>query len=81
MSYDVTMPYIPVDSLSDVVYRLVVDQYDPPPDYQLGFWAIFPLHILNTTRPVCHQTACVSLNSIIASHSCSSPFCSERKCA
>ncbi|KAF9526783.1 hypothetical protein CPB83DRAFT_884650 [Crepidotus variabilis] len=43
MSYDVTMPYIPVDSLSDVVYRLVVDQYDPPPDYQLGFWATLPL--------------------------------------
>ncbi|KAF9522755.1 hypothetical protein CPB83DRAFT_899379 [Crepidotus variabilis] len=37
------MPYIPVDSLSDVVYRLVVDQYDPPPDYQLGFWATLPL--------------------------------------
>ncbi|KAF9535381.1 hypothetical protein CPB83DRAFT_7260 [Crepidotus variabilis] len=43
MSYDVTMPYIPVDSLSDVVYRLVVDHTDPPPDYQLGFWATLPL--------------------------------------
>ncbi|KAF9522387.1 hypothetical protein CPB83DRAFT_911377 [Crepidotus variabilis] len=39
------MPYIPVDSLSDVVYRLVVDQYDPPPDYQLGFWATLPLTV------------------------------------
>ncbi|KAF9526583.1 hypothetical protein CPB83DRAFT_837201 [Crepidotus variabilis] len=36
-------PSMVTHSLSDVVYRLVVDQYDPPPDYQLGFWATLPL--------------------------------------